>query len=86
MKESENARRPDVDRVDLIGGTEKRHLEVVGYDDRWPEIFAEHFHFLVGEVKVAMSGEPDEGRFFGEDLFAGQIERDGLRLGFQFVA
>jgi GrpB-like predicted nucleotidyltransferase (UPF0157 family) len=35
-------RRPDVVDVDLVGGTEKRHLEVVDYDSRWPELFAEH--------------------------------------------
>ena len=35
-------RRPDVETVELVGGVEKRHLEVVDYDPRWVDIFAEH--------------------------------------------
>ena len=67
MKESENARRPDVDRVDLIGGTEKRHLEVVGYDDRWPEIFAEH----QARLSAALRGVPVEIEHIGSTSVPG---------------
>lgn len=35
-------RRADVDEVELVGGVEKRHLEVVGYDEHWPVIFRAH--------------------------------------------
>jgi GrpB-like predicted nucleotidyltransferase (UPF0157 family) len=35
-------RRPDVEGIYFVGGVEKRHLEVVGYNSEWPEIFAEH--------------------------------------------
>ena len=35
-------RRPDVTDVDLVGGAEVRHLEVVSYDTEWPTIFARH--------------------------------------------
>jgi len=35
-------RRPDVETVDLVGGTEVRLLEVVDYDVAWPDLFAEH--------------------------------------------
>ncbi|WP_213814592.1 GrpB family protein [Glaciihabitans sp. dw_435] len=42
MSKTAKPRRPDVEHVDLIGGTEKRQLEVVGYDNHWPAIFAEH--------------------------------------------
>ena len=53
MPESAKPRRPDVDVVELIGGIEKRHLEVVDYDDRWPVVFAEHHERLV----EALEGE-----------------------------
>jgi len=42
MSPSATPRRPDVVTVDMIGGVETRHLEVVAYDERWPAIFAEH--------------------------------------------
>ena len=42
MSKTVRPRRPDVEEVDLVGGIEIRELEVVGYDDRWPGIFAEH--------------------------------------------
>jgi GrpB-like predicted nucleotidyltransferase (UPF0157 family) len=35
-------RRPDVEETDLVGGVEVRELEIVGYDDAWPVLFAEH--------------------------------------------
>ncbi|MBC7597099.1 MAG: GrpB family protein [Kineosporiaceae bacterium] len=35
-------RRADVDEVELVGGFEKRHLELVGYDESWPDIFLDH--------------------------------------------
>jgi len=45
------SRRPDVTSVDLIGGTEKRALEVVDYDYEWPVIFAEHRDRLAGALQ-----------------------------------
>lgn len=42
MRNNSEPRRPDVEEVYLVGGTEVRHLEVVAYDDRWPPIFNEH--------------------------------------------
>jgi GrpB-like predicted nucleotidyltransferase (UPF0157 family) len=42
MSEDRITRRRDVDDIELVGGTEKRHLEVVGYDDRWPTVYAWH--------------------------------------------
>ena len=42
MTPNAKPRRPDVVDVDLVGGTEKRNLEVVDYDARWPQLFAEH--------------------------------------------
>jgi len=44
-------RRPDVTTIDLIGGAERRELEVVDYDDRWPVIFTEHRDRLVGSLQ-----------------------------------
>jgi GrpB-like predicted nucleotidyltransferase (UPF0157 family) len=35
-------RRPDVAEVELIGGTERRQLELASYDDRWPGIYLDH--------------------------------------------
>ena len=67
MKDTEKPRRPDVDDVDLIGGSEKRHLEVVGYDDRWPEIFAEHRARLV----AALRGVPVEIEHIGSTSVPG---------------
>ena len=46
-----NPRRPDVDVVDLIGGIEKRKLDVVDYDDRWPIMFAEHWDRLAEALR-----------------------------------
>lgn len=51
MKDSAKRRRADVDDVDLIGGTEKRHLEVVDYDGRWPATFAEHHARLAAALR-----------------------------------
>jgi GrpB-like predicted nucleotidyltransferase (UPF0157 family) len=42
MTEDRMPRRTDAVDVELVGGTEKRHLEVVGYDDRWPTVYAWH--------------------------------------------
>jgi GrpB-like predicted nucleotidyltransferase (UPF0157 family) len=36
------SRRRDVVDAELIGGVEKRYLELVDYDGRWPEIFRDH--------------------------------------------
>jgi GrpB-like predicted nucleotidyltransferase (UPF0157 family) len=35
-------RRPDAEKLDLVGGVEKRVLELHDYDDRWPQAFEEH--------------------------------------------
>lgn len=35
-------RRPDVVEVELVGGIEKRHLELKEYDDRWSNMYLEH--------------------------------------------
>ncbi|GAB2468190.1 GrpB-like predicted nucleotidyltransferase (UPF0157 family) [Conyzicola lurida] len=42
MSTDRKPRRPDVTDIDLVGGNEKRHLEVVAYDERWPAVFGEH--------------------------------------------
>jgi len=34
--------RPDVTAVELVGGTEKRRLGLVDYDDGWPGVFLAH--------------------------------------------
>ena len=46
MSKSARPRRPDVEDVHLVGGNEKRVLEVIDYDERWPAIFADHRHRL----------------------------------------
>lgn len=35
-------RRPEVEEVELVGGIEKRHLALTGYNDQWPGIYLEH--------------------------------------------
>ncbi|WP_323513083.1 GrpB family protein [Subtercola sp. RTI3] len=35
-------RRKDVEGIELVGGSEKRHLELVGYYEGWVSIFLEH--------------------------------------------
>jgi len=40
------SQRPDVVSVELVGGTEKRQLELVAYDDSWPAIFLSHQRLL----------------------------------------
>jgi GrpB-like predicted nucleotidyltransferase (UPF0157 family) len=42
MVEESKPRRRDVVDVELIGGVEKRRLELVDYDGRWPGIFRDH--------------------------------------------
>ena len=42
MAKEMTPRRRDVVDVELHGGVEKRHLELVGYDDRWPTVFRDH--------------------------------------------
>ena len=42
MPKNGTPRRPDVEEVEFVGGTEKRHLEVVPYNDEWSAIFAVH--------------------------------------------
>ena len=52
-------RHADVDAVELVGGIEKRELEVVDYDEHWPGIFAEHRHRLraaLGTVPIEHIG------------------------------
>lgn len=35
-------RRPDVHEVELVGGVEKRQLELKTYDSRWPNLYLDH--------------------------------------------
>ena len=42
MTDTRRPRRPDVHELELVGGTEKRALEVVDYDEEWPGIFEQH--------------------------------------------
>jgi hypothetical protein len=35
-------RRPDVVELELVGGIEKRPLELKKYDDRWPSMYLDH--------------------------------------------
>lgn len=40
--DSSRPRRPDVHKVELVGGIEKRHLELKTYDARWPNLYFDH--------------------------------------------
>jgi GrpB-like predicted nucleotidyltransferase (UPF0157 family) len=55
MKDS-GSRRRDVKDVELVGGVEKRHLELVSYDEQGPNIFRLHHdrirRALVGVVEA----------------------------------
>lgn len=42
MPNTAKPRRPDVETIELVGGVEKRHLEVIAYDAGWPAAFARH--------------------------------------------
>jgi GrpB-like predicted nucleotidyltransferase (UPF0157 family) len=42
VPDTSKPRRPDVHEVDLIGGIERRQLELVAYDDEWPAVFSAH--------------------------------------------
>jgi len=53
MPKSAKPRRPDVDVVDLIGGIERRELEVVEYDDRWLVVFAKNRKRLIEALRGA---------------------------------
>ena len=35
-------RRPDVTTVEIVGGIQKRELVLADYDERWPELYADH--------------------------------------------
>lgn len=39
-------RRSDVTKAQLVGGAEKRTIEVIDYDDRWPDRYLVHEHRL----------------------------------------
>ena len=56
MPHSPGRRRPDVDDLLLVGGTELRRLEIVDYDPAWPAIFAEHRDRLREALKTAAVG------------------------------
>lgn len=43
--------------VELIGGTEKRDLVLVGYDPHWPETYAEHERRLYATLGLAVQVE-----------------------------
>jgi len=53
MSKSGTPRRVDVTDVHLVGGNEKRVLEVIDYDERWPAIFAEHERRLREALEAA---------------------------------
>ncbi|WP_267420562.1 MULTISPECIES: GrpB family protein [unclassified Curtobacterium] len=38
----DDGRRPDVTTVEVIGGPEAVHVDLLPYDERWPAVFAEH--------------------------------------------
>jgi GrpB-like predicted nucleotidyltransferase (UPF0157 family) len=42
MGHSDGRRRPDVTTVEIIGGPEAVHVDLLPYDERWPAVFAEH--------------------------------------------
>ena len=42
MTPGHRSRRPDVTTVELVGGVERRTLELAAYDPRWPEAYADH--------------------------------------------
>lgn len=42
MVEESKSRRHDVTDVELVGGAEKRSLELVSYDERWPAMFRDN--------------------------------------------
>lgn len=67
MTDTAKPRRPDVDEIDLVGGSEKRELEVLGYDDRWPDIFTEHRDRLA----EALRGEPVDIEHIGSTSVPG---------------
>ncbi|MET4783636.1 hypothetical protein ABIB56_003658 [Glaciihabitans sp. UYNi722] len=52
MAKDINPRRIDVVDVELIGGVENHHLELVGYDDRWPAVFRDHQDRIRGRFQV----------------------------------
>ena len=52
MVEESKPRRRDVVDVELIGGVEKRYLELVDYDGRWPAIFRHHQN----RIRSALAG------------------------------
>ena len=56
MPHSPGRRRPDVDDLRLVGGTELRRLEIVDYDPAWPAMFAEHRRRLREALKTAAVG------------------------------
>jgi GrpB-like predicted nucleotidyltransferase (UPF0157 family) len=51
VKESKRRRRDVVD-VELVGGVEKRVLELVDYDERWADSFRDHW----GRIRNALAG------------------------------
>jgi GrpB-like predicted nucleotidyltransferase (UPF0157 family) len=67
VSSNSNPRRPDVTDIDLVGGVEKRHLEVVAYDERWPAIFAEHRE----RILEALRGTPIDVEHIGSTSVPG---------------
>jgi GrpB-like predicted nucleotidyltransferase (UPF0157 family) len=42
MGHGDGRRRPDVTAVEIIGGPEAVHVDLLPYDEGWPAVFAEH--------------------------------------------
>lgn len=67
MANNVERRRPDVEEVELVGGSEKRHLEVVDYDASWPEIFLYH----QGRMRTALGAADVEVEHIGSTSVPG---------------
>jgi len=52
VNDHSKSRRQDAQTVELIGGHERRQLQVVDYDPRWHNIFVEHREKLAGTLRV----------------------------------
>jgi GrpB-like predicted nucleotidyltransferase (UPF0157 family) len=46
-------RRPDARRLELVGGVERRVLELHDYDHRWPQVFEEHRRRILSALASA---------------------------------
>ncbi|MFJ4030249.1 GrpB family protein [Paenarthrobacter sp. NPDC089989] len=65
--ENAKPRRPDVVEVELIGGVEKRHLELKMYDDQWPAKYVDHER----RIKAALGKQAIEVEHIGSTSVPG---------------